>query len=202
MQFSVKAAHKNTGEDVSLTIEATSREEAMRRADEMDLVVASISDLSSSSRSASQKNQPDRQVFCRSCGKSLLKQAIACTGCGKAPLAGQDFCWNCGLSTNKQAVVCVHCGVALTQEKQGTKSKIAAGILGILCGGWGVHNFYLGYTGKAIGQLGLWLLGIPLLLIGIGIFMMMGAWIWGLVEGIMILTGSINTDGKGNPLKE
>ena len=26
--------------------------------------------------------------------------------------------------------------------------------------------------------------------------------VWGLVEGIMLLTGSIHTDGKGNELKE
>ena len=33
------------------------------------------------------------------------------------------------------------------------KSKIAAGILGIILGCFGVHNFYLGFTGKAIAQL-------------------------------------------------
>ena len=27
-------------------------------------------------------------------------------------------------------------------------------------------------------------------------------YVWGLVEGIMILTGSINTDANGNPLKD
>ena len=26
--------------------------------------------------------------------------------------------------------------------------------------------------------------------------------VWGLIEGIMILTGSINTDANGNPLKD
>lgn len=29
-----------------------------------------------------------------------------------------------------------------------------------------------------------------------------GVGIWGLVEGIMILTGKIDTDGKGNPLAD
>lgn len=33
------------------------------------------------------------------------------------------------------------------------KSKMAAGLLGIFLGGLGVHNFYLGYTGKAVAQL-------------------------------------------------
>ena len=33
------------------------------------------------------------------------------------------------------------------------KSKMAAGLLGIFLGSLGVHNFYLGYTGKAVAQL-------------------------------------------------
>ncbi|MBE6825353.1 MAG: TM2 domain-containing protein [Oscillospiraceae bacterium] len=77
---------------------------------------------------------------------------------------------------------------------QEQKSKIAAGILGILLGGFGVHNFYLGYTGKAVAQLLLTLLSAGFLATVSGI--------WGLIEGIMILTGSINTDANGIPLKD
>lgn len=69
------------------------------------------------------------------------------------------------------------------------KSKMTAGLLGIFLGGLGVHNFYLGYTGKAIAQICL------SLCFGAGA-------IWGLIEGIMILTGSINKDAKGIPLKD
>ena len=74
------------------------------------------------------------------------------------------------------------------------KSKIAAGLLGIFLGSFGVHNFYLGYTGKAIAQL-----LITLLTCGFGAFV---SSIWGLIEGILILTGSINVDGNGVPLKD
>ena len=74
------------------------------------------------------------------------------------------------------------------------KSKIVAGILGILLGSFGVHNFYLGYTGKAVAQLLISLLSCGTLAVISSI--------WGLVEGIMILTGSINTDGHGNPISE
>lgn len=72
------------------------------------------------------------------------------------------------------------------------KSKIAAGILGILLGAFGIHNFYLGYTNKALIQL-----LVTILTCGIGGFAM---WIWGLVEGIQILTGTINVDAQGFPL--
>ena len=74
------------------------------------------------------------------------------------------------------------------------KSKIAAGLLGIFLGSLGVHNFYLGYTGKAVAQL-----LISLLTCGVCAFV---SGIWGLVEGIMILTGSIAVDGKNVPLKD
>ena len=74
------------------------------------------------------------------------------------------------------------------------KSKLAAGLLGILIGSFGVHNFYLGYTGKAVAQL-----LITLLTCGTGAVI---SGIWALVEGILILTGSINVDGKNVPLTD
>ena len=74
------------------------------------------------------------------------------------------------------------------------KSKMTAGLLGIFLGALGVHNFYLGYTTKGMIQLLMTLLSCGTL----GVV----SEIWGLVEGIMILTGSINQDGKGLPLKE
>lgn len=70
------------------------------------------------------------------------------------------------------------------------KSKLVAGLLGIFIGGFGVHNFYLGYTSKAVIQI-----VVSLLTCGIGS-------LWGFIEGIMILAGSINTDANGVPLGE
>lgn len=78
------------------------------------------------------------------------------------------------------------------------KSKIAAGLLGIFVGVFGVHNFYLGNTAKGLVQVlgstigGLCTCGIATIAIEI----------WALVEGIMILAGSINTDANGVPLKD
>lgn len=43
------------------------------------------------------------------------------------------------------------------------KSKMAAGLLGIFLGAFGVHNFYLGYTTKAVIQLCLTLLSCGIL---------------------------------------
>ena len=76
------------------------------------------------------------------------------------------------------------------------KSKIAAGLFGIFLGYFGIHNFYLSYTGKGLAQL---LLSTVGLCFTCG-FSIVFAAIWGLIEGILILTGSINKDANGVPL--
>lgn len=81
-----------------------------------------------------------------------------------------------------------------TTSTSNGKSKMAAGLLGIFLGSFGVHNFYLGYTGKAIAQLLITLLSCG--------FLAFVSSIWGLIEGILILTGSINTDADGNTLAD
>jgi TM2 domain-containing membrane protein YozV len=82
------------------------------------------------------------------------------------------------------------------------KSRIAAGLFGIFLGHLGVHNFYLGYTGKAVAQLVLTIIGWCTVIILIGFVFIAISAIWGLVEGIMILAGGITIDGKGVPLRD
>ncbi len=115
------------------------------------------------------------------------------------------YCTNCGAEIKEGVAFCPKCGTKVGAKKaaEGTvvnsagaqpKSKIAAGLLGILLGCFGVHNFYLGYTGKAVAQL---------LISVLSCFILSPvSAIWGLVEGICILTGSINVDAEGNPLGE
>lgn len=93
-------------------------------------------------------------------------------------------------------------GASRSNSGRYAKSKIAAGLLGIFLGSFGVHNFYLGYTGKAVAQLILTIAGFFTAIFIIGIFAALAASIWGLVEGIMILCGGISTDGAGIPLKD
>lgn len=107
-----------------------------------------------------------------------------CSNCGKELNENQDVCLNCGVTTRKNNI----------NQIPGAKSKIAAGLLGIFLGAFGVHNFYLGYTGKAVAQLLITILSCFTLAAV--------SEIWGLIEGIMILTGSINTDAEGKPLSE
>ena len=123
--------------------------------------------------------------------------AAICVRCGCAKGVGASFCPNCGQPTLPNAAVCTTCGSALaTAPAAGAKSKLVAGLLGIFLGSLGIHNFYLGYTKKAVAQLLICILG-SCLVVG-----PMVSGIWGLVEGIQILCGKITTDGKGMPLGE
>jgi uncharacterized membrane protein len=69
-----------------------------------------------------------------------------------------------------------------------------------MCGGLGVHRFYLGYTAIGAIQLGLFVVGFLTAVIGFGFLLMFAAGVWGFVEGIMILNGSIKCDSNGTPL--
>ncbi len=116
---------------------------------------------------------------------------------------GTNFCQNCGKPVTPETTVCLSCGVpCYPPVNANAKSKIAAGLFGIFLGQFGVHNFYLGYTQKAVIQLVLTIVGYVLCCVFVGIFFVMATSIWGLVEGIMILVGKINVDGNGIPLSE
>ena len=125
-------------------------------------------------------------MFCKNCGAEIDPNAAICVKCGFQKGKGTKYCQNCGAGVTEGASACMNCGFAIQTAAPGQKSKLVAGLLGILLGGLGVHNFYLGYTGKAIAQ-------ILLSCIGIGA-------IWGLIEGIMILVGKIDKDASGNLL--
>lgn len=129
-----------------------------------------------------------------------------------------NFCTNCGNKLNLNDTVCSNCGklikdnvvkeeveaIKVTDENkktnenrtpnQSSKNKVVAGLLAIFLGGFGVHNFYLGYNGKAVAQLLITVLSCCLL--------SFVSSIWGFIEGILILCGNIDVDANGNKLTE
>ena len=128
-----------------------------------------------------------------------------CTNCG-APLEDGKECTSCGNGTKKATEVKVEeknneskaNNTTSTSTNSGAKNKVAAIVLAcpFLIGGFGIHNFYLGYTNKGIAQLLLTLVGW--ILCGLGPIV---TWIWSLIEFIQLLTGSISTDANGVPLE-
>ena len=106
------------------------------------------------------------------------------------------YCSSCGSVIKKLAELCVHCGVRVSGQAAQTspveyseKSRIVAGILGILLGGLGIHRVYLGSVGIGIVQI-----IVSVITFGLGS-------IWGLIEGIIIIAGASWKDGQGKPLK-
>ncbi|GAA0811846.1 TM2 domain-containing protein [Spirilliplanes yamanashiensis] len=69
------------------------------------------------------------------------------------------------------------------------KSKVVAGILGILLGSLGVGRFYTGHTKIAVLQL-----VVSICTFGLGGF-------WGLIDGILILVNG-GTDAQGRQLRD
>ena len=140
--------------------------------------------------------------YCKHCGEQYMADnAVICVKCGAPRGKGVNFCQNCGKPVPPNANVCMNCGVSLFVPTDDCKSKVAAGLLGIFLGAFGVHNFYLGYTAKAVIQLVLTIVGFLLACVFIGIFLVAAIEIWGFVEGILILTGNIGYDEQGRPLK-
>lgn len=100
--------------------------------------------------------------YCKNCGEPYMTdEAVMCIKCGVAKGQGNNYCHNCGKPLAPDAAVCLNCGVANKQAPApDAKSKLVAGLLGIFLGTFGVHNFYLGYTGKQSHSLCLPLLDI------------------------------------------
>lgn len=128
----------------------------------------------------------------------------------------QKTCPQCGEFSNLSIQYCGKCGhkfstvlpmdntqIVYTQQPQqqmyAYKSRMIAGLLGIFFGHLGIHRFYLGDVNKGIIFIILTIGLIPLGIMTCGLACFVTP-IWGLIEGIMILTGSINCDAKGNPL--
>jgi TM2 domain-containing membrane protein YozV len=98
------------------------------------------------------------------------------------PGAEKKFCPNCGTATQPAQVVCTKCGTTLAAAAGGggAKSKVVAGLLGILLGSLGIHKFYLGYTKEGVIMLVVSVVTCGFAAGIVGII--------GLVEGIMYLT--------------
>lgn len=105
-----------------------------------------------------------------------------------------------GVDAYMKAVTSIPSATGVTSSK----SKMAAGLLGIFLGAYGAHNFYLGNKEKAIIQLILAIVGIVTLLLVIGYFILIGVSIWGFIEGILILVSHKGSkwhlDSEGNDL--
>ena len=148
----------------------------------------------------------ESMASCPYCGAALDVEARRCRKCGSTiepQVSGSP-----PTVTQPPVQVIIQTGAPTVAPREpyplvpdAGKSRLAAGLLGIFLGVFGVHRFYLGYVKIGAIQLGLTLvLGSLLRSVGSIVVLMVG--IWGFVEGIMILTGSIDRAAKGRPLTD
>ncbi|MFD8480902.1 TM2 domain-containing protein [Kitasatospora sp. NPDC059673] len=71
------------------------------------------------------------------------------------------------------------------QPELSDKSKVVAGVLQILLGGFGVGRFYTGHIGMGLAQL----------------FTCGGLGVWALIDGIIFLVSDDRTDAQGRKLR-
>lgn len=94
------------------------------------------------------------------------------------------------------------------------KSRLIAGLLGIFLGAFGAHRFYLHFTGIGAFQLMLFAVTIAFTVaygiasgmdtLSMGIIALGTAapvFLWGIIEGSMILGGLMPHDGHAHPLR-
>jgi TM2 domain-containing membrane protein YozV len=155
-------------------------------------------------------------MFCAKCGNEVNGEAKFCPNCG-APKETQEVYGQSDYTSTQQPYKSEVSFNGQSQQEgqsqyggqgqysgqyqqynQGTgyngmasqKSRLAAGLLQIFLGCFGIGRFYLGYTGIGIAQL-----LVSVFTCGIGT-------IWPFVDGILILCGQVTTDANGAPLRD
>lgn len=125
-------------------------------------------------------------MFCAKCGRMCQDDSGKCPYCGydgKTEAVYKPDAYinygSFGKTTN----------AVYTDKVQ--KSRLTAGILQIFLGAFGVGRFYMGSVGIALGQ-------IAATVVSCGI----GGFVWGLIDGVMILNGQVECDEKNVPLKD
>lgn len=142
----------------------------------------SQSDLSAVSMPV-QQYAPVAQQYTPTVQQLAVQQAAAVQGYQPSRYSGPLGLSQAAAAAPAQAAAAMPVGVPPTpvansyaQPVSGTtyKSRTTFIVLGIFLGGLGIHNFYAGYTGRAVGQLCLTVLTLGTL--------GMVSWIWAIVE--------------------
>jgi TM2 domain-containing membrane protein YozV len=110
-----------------------------------------------------------------------------CPKCGKETAENQAFCGSCGAPLSEAAQQ----GTAVPAAGISPKSRLATTLLAFFLGMFGAHRFYIGRTGTAILMLALTIVGIPLCLVIVGIFVLIALRIWSLIDFIIAVTGNM-----------
>ncbi len=118
---------------------------------------------------------------------------VTCPRCSTQNSGLNSRCLNCGMAMPVSPMPMQQMPQYGSQVKlPGADKKIAAGICGIVLGGFGVHKFILGYQNEGIILLSAYLIGLVITVVtcGVGFFIPVAVGIVGFAEGIIYLTKS------------
>lgn len=114
-------------------------------------------------------------MFCNQCGKNIDEREIC------------PYCEH-GKQDNYQALYTAKKWVFVPVETTG-KSRFIAGIFQIFLGAFGIGRFYMGDKTIAFLQI-----------LASALTLGFGGFLWGFIDGLMILSGAVERDGNGNIL--
>lgn len=101
------------------------------------------------------------------------------------PEAGDDVTFD----AKGNAAANVNLVGAYLAKPEAVKYRYVAAVLGLILGAVGAHRLYLGYYWIALFQM-----AVTLATGGFGV-------LWGFIEGVLLLSGRMDEDAKGRPLK-
>ena len=105
-------------------------------------------------------------------------------------------CSECGRKISDKAQNCPNCGAPIRFAKQERRVSDLKRSIALICwiffGLVGGHNMYLGYKEAANIECFIFIVGLLTLFVGIGFFILVFLWIWGLLE---VLTCHTDSDG-------
>ncbi len=127
----------------------------------------------------------DTQTGVIKCGTVHFQFDNSAWRADETPMVGDDVFF----SQRRNKVLEVHLAGDYLPKGEAVKSRIVAGLLGVVFGGLGAGRFYLGYY-----KIGALQLILTIVTLGFGL-------LWGFVDGILILMGQVIKDAKGRPLK-
>ena len=133
------------------------------------------------------QNPQSGRNFCHNCGSATNPAAVICTSCGAAlappPQSNPYVAPNYAPPQSHQPLREPHYGGG-PNIANANNNRIAAGVLGLLRGAFGIHKFILGYTTEGIIMLLVSVLG-SVITCGMSVAVM---WLIGFIEGIIYLT--------------
>ncbi|MFN3420020.1 MAG: NINE protein [Pyrinomonadaceae bacterium] len=120
----------------------------------------------------------------------MATQFVTCPRCSAQNSSLNTHCLTCGAVLPVQPMPMQHSPAPGAQKHPGADKKLAAGICGIVLGGFGVHKFILGYNQEGVILLAVWLVSfiIAMITCGIGTPLVFIPSVIGIIEGIMYLT--------------